>query len=119
MDGFVRACAVSDVALNENRCVEINGREILICHTRDGFFAVDNICTHQLQSLDGGKIRGCYIFCPLHGQRFHLKDGKPIGKLTDKPLPVFNLRVAEGDVYVRPVPVDFHAQGAMSGAGPD
>ncbi len=99
---FRKVCSTDEIGDNESKAFDIDGRSILVCNTKDGFFAVDNICTHQLQELEGGKIRGCFIFCPLHGQRFNLKDGAPIGKLTDKPLATFALRVEDGDVLVNP-----------------
>ncbi|MEM9169374.1 MAG: Rieske 2Fe-2S domain-containing protein [Pseudomonadota bacterium] len=103
-DGYAYAAKVGDIPENASKAVDIDGRSILICNTRDGFLAVENLCTHQLQALEGGKIRGCYIFCPLHGQRFNLKDGKPIGQLTDKPLPVFRLRVDGDEIWINPEP---------------
>ena len=73
-DGFVAVGGVDEIADNDGKAFQIEGRDILVCNTRDGFLAVDNVCTHQLQKLEGGKIRGCFIFCPLHGQRFNLKN---------------------------------------------
>lgn len=99
---FVRAASVSDIAENDSKAFAIAGKNILICNTKEGFFAVENQCTHQLQELEGGKIRGCFIFCPLHGQRFSLKDGTPIGQLTDKPLMTYPIRVEGDDILVNP-----------------
>lgn len=101
---FVKAASIDDFADNEGKAFHISGKDILICNTREGFFAVENQCTHQLQALEGGKIRGCFIFCPLHGQRFNLKDGTPIGQLTDKPLNTFPVKVENGEVFVKPLP---------------
>ncbi len=104
MTNFVRAASATEIGENESKAFRIGDTDILICHTREGFFAVENKCTHQLQALEGGKIRGCFIFCPLHGQRFNLKDGAAIGQLTDKPLKVFPVKVEGGEVYVKPAP---------------
>jgi nitrite reductase/ring-hydroxylating ferredoxin subunit len=104
MTNFVRAASATEIGENESKAFLIGDTDILICHTREGFFAVENKCTHQLQALEGGKIRGCFIFCPLHGQRFNLKDGAAIGQLTDKPLKVFPVKVEGGEVYVQSAP---------------
>ena len=103
-DDFVAAAKTADIGENDSKAVDVGGRSILICHTREGFYAVDNQCSHQLQVLEGGKIRGCFIFCPLHGQRFNLKDGAPIGQLTDKPLQTYALRVDGEDILINPQP---------------
>ena len=100
VDGYVRVGADSDFAEGEARVETVCGVEVLICRTGGGLFAVENRCSHQLSPLAGGKLRGCFIFCPLHGARFDLRDGKPIGQITDKYLRAFPVRVEGGEVFV-------------------
>lgn len=104
-EGFVKICAAPDIGVNESKAFDVGGRSVLVCNTKEGLFAVSNICTHQLQALEGGKLRGHFIFCPLHGQRFNLKDGSTAGQLTDKPLDTFRLKIDNGDIFVNPLPV--------------
>jgi 3-phenylpropionate/trans-cinnamate dioxygenase ferredoxin subunit len=54
-------------------CVEVDGREILLCHTADGVFAVDNLCSHAQARLCEGKLKGQKILCPLHGAAFDVR----------------------------------------------
>jgi 3-phenylpropionate/trans-cinnamate dioxygenase ferredoxin subunit len=102
IEDFILVAKTSEIAEYSSKAFDIDGENILLCNTSEGFFAVKNQCTHQLQELEGGKIRRCFIFCPLHGQRFNLKDGAPIGDLTDKPLPTFAVKVIGENVYVNP-----------------
>ena len=48
MDGneYRRVASTEDVAKGKTLCVEVDGKEILLCHTAEGYFAVDNLCTH-------------------------------------------------------------------------
>ena len=94
--------AFSDLELadNDSRAVIINGTKILICRAAGELFAVENRCTHQEAELEGGRIRGCFISCPLHGVRFDLRDGTPIGQLTRDALTTYNLRVVDGMIEV-------------------
>lgn len=100
-DGFEKACDLTSIDLNQSLAVTIADQDVLVCHTRDGFFAVENMCSHQLQKLEGGKIKACYIFCPVHGQRFNLKDGATFGQLTKKPIKTFETKILEDAVWVR------------------
>jgi 3-phenylpropionate/trans-cinnamate dioxygenase ferredoxin component len=100
MANGIRVAALADIPENGNRAFEVEGQEILIARTPLGVFAVGAICTHQYQKLEGGKMKACYIFCPMHGVRFDMRDGKPSGNLTDKPLPRWPVTVEDGDVYV-------------------
>lgn len=102
MEGFQRVAAVEDLVEGEARAIALDGAQVLVCRTREGVFAVENMCSHQMSPLEGGKIRGCFIFCPLHGARFDLRDGKPIGQITDQYLKTFAVRVEDGGVFVNP-----------------
>ncbi len=99
---YIDAGSVSEIGDNQSKAYKFGEIEILVCNTKEGYFAVENQCSHQLQALEGGRIRGCYIFCPLHGQRFNLKNGTPIGQLTDKPIRTFAVRIEDDRIFVNP-----------------
>ena len=56
--------------------VVVGGKPILICHTAEGFFAVDDTCTHDDGPLADGWLDGSAIECPRHGARFDVRSGK-------------------------------------------
>ena len=91
-----RIAALADVPEGTNKSFHMDGRHILIARAPMGLFAVGAICSHQQQALEGGRMKACFLFCPLHGVRFDLRDGKPTGDLTDQPLPTWPVRI-EGD----------------------
>lgn len=102
MAGFKKLGSLSDIAICGSRAYQVEDRSVLVCHTSKGVFAVENACSHMVSNLEGGKIRQCYISCPLHGQKFDLRDGQPYGEIrVDKPLRTFPVKVENGDVYVR------------------
>ncbi|MEZ5571496.1 MAG: Rieske 2Fe-2S domain-containing protein [Halioglobus sp.] len=70
-----RVMAADLPARGKTLCVEVDGKEILLCHTADGFFAVDNLCTHAAARLCEGKLKGHRILCPLHSAAFDVRDG--------------------------------------------
>ncbi|MEJ7935356.1 Rieske (2Fe-2S) protein [Sphingobium sp. AN558] len=90
---------LSDVPETGSRIVEIDGKRVLLCRGPGGIRAMDEICPHQLLSLDGGRVRGNFIMCPHHGARFSLEDGKSLSPLTANALTFFESRV-EGDELV-------------------
>ena len=75
---------------------DLNGYEILVGVTSRGYFAVENNCPHQNKPLCGGRIRHGHISCPVHGMRFNLETGAPVGQLTNKSIKVYEAR-ANGD----------------------
>lgn len=98
MTDFVRILDEGELPLGTNKAVEAFGQSILLCRTAEGVFAVANECTHQKMPLEGGRMRGCYLFCPVHGVRFDLRSGAPTGNLTTTALQCFNARICDGGI---------------------
>ncbi len=67
--------------LAEGRMVarSAGGREIMICRTSGGIFAIDNICSHAYARLSEGRLRGFRAICPLHGAAFDVRTGAVLG----------------------------------------
>ena len=98
--GFQRVAALADVPEGGSKAFDVAGRQVLIARAPMGIYAVGAICSHQQQALEGGKMKACFLFCPLHGVRFDLRDGKPAGTLTDQPIPTFPAKIEDGDIWV-------------------
>lgn len=92
--------AVADLAAGGCKTAVLDDVELLIVRSPVGIHAVENMCSHAYAKLDEGRVRGVHVFCPLHGLRFDLRDGKPSGKLTDKPIKAFHCEVQGDEVMV-------------------
>lgn len=100
MTDFQVAFPDAELSDNDSRAATINDSKVLICRAAGVLYAVENRCTHQEAELEGGRIRGCFISCPLHGVRFDLRDGTPMGQLTREALPTYEIRVVDGMIEV-------------------
>jgi 3-phenylpropionate/trans-cinnamate dioxygenase ferredoxin subunit len=78
----------------------VEGRDILVCQSKQGWFALDNVCTHAYARLSEGRLRGCRLICPLHGASFDVRDGRVLGLPATAPLHVHRLRIENGRVEV-------------------
>ena len=101
---FTQVALVGDIPQGKTMRVELGDREILLCHTAEGFFAVDNLCTHADERLCGGRLKGCRIFCPLHGASFDVRDGSALARPASEPIPTYAVRVEGEDVLLCPDP---------------
>ena len=97
---FQKALLLADIPQGGMRPVTLSGREIVICHTREGIFALDNICSHAHARMCEGRLRATRIVCPLHGASFDIRDGKVLGPPATLPQPTFQVRVVDGTVEV-------------------
>lgn len=97
---FHPALALAELPQGRMRCITVAGREVLLCHSKEGVYAVDNICTHALARMDEGRLRGTRLICPLHGASFDVRDGRVLGPPASRPLPNYPVRIVEGVIEV-------------------
>lgn len=90
------ACYASDVPVAGALRVELEGPsgivEVAVVRDEDGVLhAISDICSHGAVSLSDGEIEGCTVECWLHGSRFDLRTGAPLGPPAVRPVPVYPL----------------------------
>lgn len=85
--------ALAEVPQNGTLVVVHEGEQVLLARSEMGVFAIENRCSHAYQELAGGKVKKVFIFCPLHGVRFDMRNGCPAGDLTDQPIRVWHCEV--------------------------
>ena len=96
-----RVASVNDVPIDSVKGVVADGQEICLGHCDDGFYAIDDVCTHENFLLSGGEmVEDCEVECPQHGSRFNLKTGKVTGLPAVIPARTFPVAVEGADVYV-------------------
>jgi len=94
-----RIAALGDVPEGGNKAFDVAGTSVLLCRSSSGVYAAENMCAHAFAFLEGGKVKGPYIFCPLHGVRFDLRDGSPSGNLTKKSIAVYPVTLDGNEVF--------------------
>ena len=82
------------------RSVGVTGGEIVLCHTREGVFALANICTHAYARLSEGYLRGTRLVCPLHGGSFDVESGCALGSPAMHRLATYPARIVNGTIEV-------------------
>jgi 3-phenylpropionate/trans-cinnamate dioxygenase ferredoxin subunit len=95
-----RIAATGDVPAGCMKPFGVEGREVLVCNTRDGWFALDNTCTHAEAKMNEGRLRGCRVTCPLHGASFDVRQGNVLGGPADAPLRSYAIRIVAGAIEV-------------------
>ncbi len=100
MNDHLQVASLSDLPQGKTLCVEIGGREVLLCHTAEGVFAVDNLCSHADARLCDGKLKGQKILCPLHGAAFDVRDGSALTRPAVTPIASHSVKVDEDAILV-------------------
>ncbi len=93
---YRRLVDAAELTQGQMRAFDLDGRSILVCHTRDGWFALDDVCTHAYARMHEGRLRGHRLICPLHGASFDCRNGAVLGAPAIQPLKTYPIR-CEGD----------------------
>ncbi len=75
--------------------------QVVVVKLGDGFYAIENMCSHDQLPLGEGDIEGDEIICPFHNARFCLKTGELRAPPAYENIASFPTRVENGQVQVR------------------
>ncbi|UCG86283.1 MAG: non-heme iron oxygenase ferredoxin subunit [Gemmatimonadota bacterium] len=79
-----------------------NGEQICLVKVDREIFAISNICSHAEFPLSDGEMVDDYVIeCGLHGAQFDIRDGGVIELPATEPLCCYEVRVEDGEVWVR------------------
>lgn len=69
--------AKSKLVANKPQLIIVNGERICLVWSGENFYAVQDACTHNRESLSKGAVNYMgEIICPLHHYRFNLQSGR-------------------------------------------
>ncbi len=97
---WVRVCGVDDVREEAAVHVEVDDVPVCLARSEGEFFAVFDECSHAEVPLSEGDVEDGTVECWLHGSRFDLATGKPIGLPATVPVPVYPVKTEGDDVLV-------------------
>lgn len=100
---LIRLCAADDVATGEAKRFDVDGHRVCLVRIGDDFYAIGDQCSHEDYSLAEGEVFGddCAIECWKHGSTFDLRTGEPQSLPATKPVPVYDVVLRDGEVFVR------------------
>jgi 3-phenylpropionate/trans-cinnamate dioxygenase ferredoxin subunit len=108
----VKVCGVDDLEADQPVKVDIDGVAIALVKDSAGdIFAIGDTCTHGDISLSegfvedaasSGRDEGPSLECWAHGSKFSLRTGRPLSLPAYEPVPVYQVELKDGDVYIDP-----------------
>jgi 3-phenylpropionate/trans-cinnamate dioxygenase ferredoxin subunit len=101
MSTWVDVALVADFPAGTRRVIDVDGARVVVFHLDDGYYAIEDVCTHDGGELAGGELVGREIVCPRHGARFDLKTGAVTAPPACEAVAVLPLKVDDGWLRVR------------------
>jgi len=97
---LVRAGALAELAPESALAVEVGRTDVAIVRSGKRFYAIADECSHAAIPLSEGDVEAGEIECYLHGSRFDLQTGRPLGLPATEAVPVYLCQVVGNDVFV-------------------
>ena len=100
MAPFVKVAKASDIPEGEIRAFKAAHTKIVVCHTEEGFYALENECSHDGAPIDDGELCGHEIICSRHGAKFDVKNGEVTAPPAVVGIDRLELKIEGDDIYV-------------------
>jgi 3-phenylpropionate/trans-cinnamate dioxygenase ferredoxin subunit len=101
MSDWIDVIAESALADGEHVVVDIEGTEVAVFKLDGGFYAIEDVCTHDGAEIASGELDGDEIICPRHGARFCVKTGAFKTAPAYEDIACFPVKVAKQRVWIR------------------
>jgi 3-phenylpropionate/trans-cinnamate dioxygenase ferredoxin subunit len=101
MSEWVDIAAEADFPPGTFRTVDVEGVPIAVFNVGGHYYAIEDVCTHEAETLSYGRVEGLEITCPRHEARFSLVTGAALSPPAYEPVATFPVRVEGGVVQVR------------------
>ena len=80
--------------------IDCSGLSLLLIRYNNGFYAIENLCTHDGGPLSDGELEADEIICPRHGARFCIKTGAVSAPPAYEDVMSFTAKVEGGRVLL-------------------
>ncbi|MDX1422652.1 MAG: Rieske 2Fe-2S domain-containing protein [Kiloniellales bacterium] len=100
MSSWKKACAVSDVPVNELRQFSIDGIDVVVANHGDGFRAFPPFCPHMQEPLvESGMLDKCVLTCAKHLWQWNLASGERVG-ISERDMLFYDVKEEDGALLV-------------------
>ena len=100
MPEYVKVAVTDDIAPNQGKLVEVQGKKLALFNLEGKYYAIDNTCTHRGGPLAEGELEGDEVTCPWHGAKFKITSGAVLSPPAPQGVKSFPIRVAGNDLEV-------------------
>lgn len=80
--------------------VTVGEHTIAMFRIDDKVYAIEDRCSHAEASLAEGEVFDHSVECPRHGSEFDLETGAPQSLPATSPVPIYEVSVENGVVYL-------------------
>ena len=98
--GFVTVARVGEIPVGGVKVVRMDDQPLALFHLEGGYFAMEDLCSHDGGPLAEGVLEGEVIECPRHGARFNVKTGAALCLPAVAPVATYAVRIQGDEIQV-------------------
>lgn len=103
MSDYEQVALVDELKAGGRLSVFVDDVPVLLIQGDDGcYVAIEDVCSHDGQPLTDGPIADGAITCDRHGASFDLKTGKPTCMPATESIPIYDVKIEFGAIFLRP-----------------
>jgi len=100
MSNWIEVCKENEFT-GQAKVVEHKSNPIAVFRLNDGYYAINDTCSHDEASLADGDVLDDHIIeCPMHGAQFDIKTGKNLSFPAVIPVKSYPVKVENGIIFL-------------------
>ena len=100
VQSFVTVARVGEIPVGGVKVVRMDDQPLALFHLEGGYFAMEDLCSHDGGPLAEGVLEGEVIECPRHGARFNVKTGAALCLPAVAPVATYAVRIQGDEIQV-------------------
>ncbi len=101
MSTWTKAAEPDEIPIGGRVSVEIDDLPALLLRDSNGYYCIEDLCTHDGQPLTDGEFANGCVTCPRHGARFDVATGQPKCMPATEAVRTFAVEVRPDGVYLK------------------
>jgi 3-phenylpropionate/trans-cinnamate dioxygenase ferredoxin component len=97
---LIKIADINELEINQVKNVKAKGKNIVLCRTEVGYYALTDKCPHKGSSLSKGVMINSTILCIKCGSQYDVRNGKKKAGPSHKDAQTVRIVVREDGVFV-------------------
>jgi len=97
---YYRVAELDELEINQMKLIKMKGKQVVLCRSEEGYFALNDKCPHKGSSLSRGVMICSTVHCIMHGSQFDVKTGSRKAGPSKKDAETYKVTIRDSGVYL-------------------
>jgi 3-phenylpropionate/trans-cinnamate dioxygenase ferredoxin component len=101
MTEYIKVAKIEEIPPGGRLWHDFAEESVIIFNINGTYYCIADICSHDGGPLEDGPLDGFSVECPRHGACFDVRSGTALSMPATSPIPVYEVKVEDGFVYMK------------------